>query len=204
MAVPHTINDNVTSEAGSNYNRETYYENCFMIDDQPMPIPSSWQVDPQILTRDAKRKISNGRLHAPYICTVYTITWTYKYLSSDDYKTLYEAYIKATSTNKNIKHYAASADSNRKDAVFATKIYTEDSFKAPLYRINPDTGEHYYKDVVFKLVSVGGKDEKSNYFTKRTSWKNTNSSFNYENYRDKVGTINASTVVDDPDVVSGS
>ena len=188
MAVPHTINDNVTSGAGSNYNRETYYENCFMIDNQPMPIPSSWQVDPQILTRDAKRKIANGVLKAPYICTCYTITWTYKYLSYSDYQKLRQAYIDHCTTDKKVKLYVSTMDSNREDSVFCTLAYTEDGFKAPLYRINPRTGEKYYKDVTFKIVSVGGKDKFTNFFVTRQNFKGVGA-FNYTNYDDRIKDI---------------
>ncbi len=190
MAVPSSINDSNVNDNTSVMAREQFYKNCFMIDGKPMPIPSSWQVDPKILTRDSKRKLSTGALWAPYICTVYTVTWTYKYLSSKDYKKLYDAYIASVASTKDkhgsVKHYIATMDSNRKDSVFCTPCYTEDSFKAPLYRIDPITREHYYKDVTFTIVSLGGPDQKTNYFTKRTSFQNTSSSFNYSNYIEKI------------------
>lgn len=190
MAVPSSLNDNNIEDSSSVIAREVFYKNCFMLDGKPMPIPNSWQVDPKILTRDSKRKLSTGALWAPYICTVYTVTWTYKYLSSKDYKTLYDAYIKSVSKANgkkgSIKHYIATMDSNSKDSVFCTPCYTEDGFKAPLYRIDPITKEHYYKDVVFTIVSLGGPDDKTNYFTKRSSFQNTASKLNYGNYVDVI------------------
>lgn len=202
MSVPSSINSPVSSDSTSAVDRNTFYENCFMIDGVAMPIPSEWEVSPQILTRDSKRKISTGALWAPYICTVYTVTWKYKYLSSKEYRKLYEAYVKSVATNGSIKHYIATMDSNEKNRVFATPAYTENNFKAPLYKIDPITRKHHYKDVTLTMVSLGGADNKTNYFTKKSSFQDASTAFNYNNYVDKISNRYASEDIVDNTVDS--
>ena len=150
MAVPSSLNDNNIEDSSSVIAREVFYKNCFMLDGKPMPIPSSWQVDPKILTRDSKRKLSTGALWAPYICTVYTVTWTYKYLSSTDYDKLYNAYIQKTFDNRSMYHTLETQDSNS-NKTLTLSIYTQGDFSAPLYRIKD--GIRYYRDVEFTFVS---------------------------------------------------
>lgn len=186
MSIPNTINDAVVQDSTSRIPRETFYANCFMINGVAMPIPSSWQVDPKILTRDVKRRLKDGALSAPYITTVYTITWVYKYLKFEAYKKLRQAYIDHCATDKSVKIYVATMDSNRKDSVFCTPAYTEDGFTAPLYKVDPITKEHYYKDVTFTIVSLGGPEDHTNYFVTRESFQSTSTSFNYTNYVNKI------------------
>ena len=136
------------------YDREVEYKNCFRIGKKTMPIPSSWQTKPGILTRDSKRSIKSGTITAPYLNTIYTTEWTYKYLSSADYDKLYAAYITSCAINKNIKHTFASVDSNN-GKVIAYTMYTQSDFGGAIYRINPTTDERYYSNVVFTFVGVG-------------------------------------------------
>lgn len=190
MSIPSTINDTVVQDSTSRTPRETQYANCFKINGVAMPIPSSWQVDPKILTRDAKRKIKSGALRAPYVATCYTITWTYKYLKMHEYNILRQAYIDHCTSDKSVKFCVATMDSNRQDSVFCTMAYTEDGFTAPIYRIDPITNEHYYKDVKFTIVSVGGLDFKTNYFVTRQNFQTSgDSTFNQSNYVERIGDI---------------
>lgn len=196
MALPHTLNDSLPDpyvpETGDSYDRETFYRDCFMINGVAMPIPSSWQVDPKILTRDAKRKIASGVLKAPYICTVYTITWEYKWLELEDYQILRQAYIDHCTTDGKVRIYVATMDSNRKNTVFCTPAYTEDGFTAPIYRIDYRTKEHYYKDVKFTIVSIGGHDDRTNYFVEKSNFQTEgDNTFNKRTYVHRIKNIRA-------------
>jgi len=125
----------------------------FKIDDIVMPRPSEWVTKPKILTRDSERLIGSGRLVAPYLGTVYETTWTYKYLDQFDYMTLYDAYILSCERNKSIEHDLETLDSNTGE-VLKYRIYTQDDFQTPLYRIKD--GIRYYTNVTFTFVGVGG------------------------------------------------
>lgn len=182
------------------YNRNSYYKNCFMIDGVAMPIPSEWGMKPQILTKDAKRKISDGTLKTTYVTTCYTITWKYKYLSLADYKKLYNAYITSCASAKSINHTIATPDSNKEGKIYAGRMYTQDDFEAPLYRIDTNSFTRYYKDVTFTFVTRGGKDSVSNYWQNRTTFQkdtDTTASMTYKSYGRIVNNkMTASAVVD--------
>lgn len=136
------------------YDRDVFYANCFRIDKQSMPIPSSWNTKSNVMTRDSKRSIKNAKLTAPYLNTIMETSWTYKYLTSVEYEKLYTAYILNCAVNKSVYHTFASVDSNT-GKVITYKMYTQADFDAPLYRIDPNTGERYYKDVTFTFVGIG-------------------------------------------------
>lgn len=123
---------------------------AFKIDDVEMPRPSDWLVNPKPMSIDAERVAGTGEAIVPYLRTVYEVTWTYKYLSSEDYDKLYNAYIKNTITNRSMYHTLETLDSNSNETL-TLNIYTQGDFSAPLYRIK--NGVRYYKDVKFVFVS---------------------------------------------------
>lgn len=127
----------------------------FMIDGIDMPKPSDWLVNPKPMSSDAERLVGSGKMVIPYLTTAYEVTWTYKYLSSEDYDKLYDAYILSTIRNKSMYHTLTTKDSNSNN-VMTLDIYTQSDFSAPLYRIK--NGIRYYKDVKFVFVSLGGDE----------------------------------------------
>ena len=127
----------------------------FMIDGKDMPKPSDWLVNPKPMSSDAERLVGSGKMVIPYLTTAWEITWTYKWLSSDDYDKLYDAYILSTIRNKSMYHTLTTKDSNS-DKVVTCNIYTQSDFSAPVYRIK--NGKRYYKDVKFVFVSLGGEE----------------------------------------------
>lgn len=127
----------------------------FMIDGKDMPKPSNWLVNPKPMSSDAERLVGSGKMVIPYLTTAWEITWTYKYLSSEDYDKLYDAYILSTIRNKSMYHTLTTKDSNS-NKVMTLDIYTQSDFSAPLYRIK--NGIRYYKDVKFVFVSLGGDE----------------------------------------------
>lgn len=127
----------------------------FAIDNIEMPRPSDWLVNPKPMSSDAERLIGNGRAVVPYLTTAYEVTWTYRYLSSEDYDKIYDAYIRKTTENKSMYHTLTTKDSNS-DNILTLDIYTQSDFSAPLYRIK--NGKRYYKDVKFVFVSLGGDE----------------------------------------------
>lgn len=127
----------------------------FMIDGKDMPKPSDWLVNPKPMSSDAERLVGSGKMVIPYLTTAWEVTWTYKYLSSEDYDKLYDAYILSTIRNKSMYHTLTTKDSNS-NKVMTLDIYTQSDFSAPLYRIK--NGVRYYKDVKFVFVSLGGDE----------------------------------------------
>ena len=127
----------------------------FMIDGINMPKPSDWLVNPKPMSSDAERLVGSGKMVIPYLTTAWEVTWTYKYLSSEDYDKLYDAYILSTIRNKSMYHTLTTKDSNS-NKVMTLDIYTQSDFSAPLYRIK--NGKRYYKDVKFVFVSLGGDE----------------------------------------------
>ena len=127
----------------------------FMIDGIDMPKPSDWLVNPKPMSSDAERLVGSGKMVIPYLTTAYEVIWTYKYLSSEDYDKLYDAYILSTIRNKSMYHTLTTKDSNS-DEIMTLDIYTQSDFSAPLYRIK--NGKRYYKDVKFIFVSLGGEE----------------------------------------------
>lgn len=123
---------------------------AFKIDGVEMPRPSDWLVNPKPMSIDAERVAGTGEAIVPYLRTVYEVTWTYKYLSSEDYDKLYNAYIKNTITNRSMYHTLETFDSNSNETL-TLNIYTQGDFTAPLYRIKD--GIRYYRDVKFVFVS---------------------------------------------------
>ena len=123
---------------------------AFKIDGVEMPRPSDWLVNPKPMSIDAERVAGTGEAIVPYLRTVYEVTWTYKYLSSEDYDKLYNAYIKNTITNRSMYHTLETLDSNSNETL-TLNIYTHGDFTAPLYRIKD--GIRYYRDVKFVFVS---------------------------------------------------
>lgn len=127
----------------------------FMIDGKDMPKPSDWLVNPKPMSSDAERLVGSGKMVIPYLTTAYEVTWTYKYLSNNDYDKLYDAYILSTIRNKSMYHKLTTKDSNS-NKTLTLDIYTQSDFSAPLYRIK--NGIRYYKDVKFVFVSLGGDE----------------------------------------------
>lgn len=127
----------------------------FAMDGIEMPRPSDWLVNPKPMSSDAERLIGNGKAVVPYLTTAYEVTWTYRFLSSEDYDKLYDAYILSTIRNKSMYHTLTTKDSNS-DEIMNLEIYTQSDFTAPLYRIK--NGVRYYKDVKFTFVSLGGDE----------------------------------------------
>lgn len=127
--------------------------NPFTIDGKSMPMPSSWVTSPQIMTTDAKRTVSTGRLVAKYLQTVWVTEWTYAYITQEQYDILYNAYILSCDINKNIEHTFTTIDSNT-GKLLSYKMYTQNDFKAPLYRVR--NGIREYVNVTFTFTGVGG------------------------------------------------
>jgi hypothetical protein len=127
----------------------------FAIDGIEMPRPSDWLVNPKPMSSDAERLVGTGKMVIPYLTTAWEVTWTYKYLSQEDYDKLYDAYILSTIRNKNMYHTLITKDSNSNE-IKTLEIYTQSDFTAPLYRIK--NGKRYYKDVKFVFVSLGGDE----------------------------------------------
>lgn len=127
----------------------------FQIDGVDMPKPSSWTTKPNILTAESERLVGNGKLVAPYLTTIWETTWTYKLLSQEDYDKLYDAYITSCIRNKNLEHDFSTLDSNTGKQL-RYRMYTQNDFNAPLYRIH--NGKRIYKDISFTFVGVGGEE----------------------------------------------
>jgi hypothetical protein len=127
----------------------------FAIDGIEMPKPSDWLVNPKPMASDSERTAGTGKAIVPYLTTAYEVTWTYKFLSAEQYDILYDAYIRKTTQNKSMYHTLTTRDSNSDD-IMELEIYTQGDFTAPLYRIK--NGVRYYKDVKFVFVSLGGDD----------------------------------------------
>lgn len=123
---------------------------AFKIDGVEMPRPSEWLVKPKPLSSDAERVAGTGEAVVPYLRMVYEVTWTYKYIQTQDFDKLYNAYIKATIKNKQMYHTIETLDSNS-DETLSLNVYTQSDFSAPLYRIK--NGIRYYKDVKLVFVS---------------------------------------------------
>lgn len=123
---------------------------AFKIDGVEMPRPSEWLVNPKPLSSDAERVAGTGEAVVPYLRMVYEVTWTYKYIQTQDFDKLYNAYIKATIKNKSMYHTIETLDSNS-DETLSLNVYTQSDFSAPLYRIK--NGIRYYKDVKLVFVS---------------------------------------------------
>lgn len=123
---------------------------AFKIDGVDMPRPSEWLVNPKPLSSDAERVAGTGEAVVPYLRMVYEVTWTYKYIQTQDFDKLYNAYIKATIKNKSMYHTIETLDSNS-DETLSLNVYTQSDFSAPLYRIK--NGIRYYKDVKLVFVS---------------------------------------------------
>lgn len=129
--------------------------NDFMIDDKQMPKPSSWLVNPKPMSSDAERLVGSGKMVIPYLTTAYEVTWTYKWLSQEEYDIIYDAYIASTTRNKSFYHKLKTLDSNTGNSM-TLDIYTQGDFTGPLYRIK--NGIRYYKDIKFVFVSLGGDE----------------------------------------------
>lgn len=123
---------------------------AFKIDGVEMPRPSEWLVNPKPLSSEAERVAGTGEAVVPYLRMVYEVTWTYKYIQTQDFDKLYNAYIKATIKNKSMYHTIETLDSNS-DETLSLNVYTQSDFSAPLYRIK--NGIRYYKDVKLVFVS---------------------------------------------------
>lgn len=127
----------------------------FMIDGKDMPRPSDWLVNPKPISSDAERLIGNGRAVVPYLTTAYEVTWTYKYMTQEQYDVIYDAYILSTVRNKSMYHKLTTLDSNTGKSL-TLDIYTQSDFSAPLYRIKG--GKRYYTNIKFVFVSLGGDE----------------------------------------------
>lgn len=123
---------------------------AFKIDGVEMPRPSEWLVNPKPLSSEAERVAGTGEAVVPYLRMVYEVTWTYKYIQTQDFDKIYNAYIKATIKNKSMYHTIETLDSNS-DETLSLNVYTQSDFSAPLYRIK--NGIRYYKDVKLVFVS---------------------------------------------------
>lgn len=129
--------------------------NDFMIDNKKMPKPSIWLVNPKPMSSDAERLVGSGKMVIPYLTTAYEVTWTYKWLSQEEYDIIYDAYIASTTRNKSFYHKLKTLDSNTGNSM-TLDIYTQSDFTGPLYRIK--NGIRYYKDIKFVFVSLGGDE----------------------------------------------
>lgn len=126
-----------------------------MIDGIEMPKPSSWMTKPNIMTSESERLVGNGKLVAKYLTTIWETTWTYKKLEQAEYDLLYDVYIKSCIRDKSLEHDFCTLDSNTGE-VLSYRIYTQNDFQAPLYRIV--NGKRVYKDITFTFIGVGGDD----------------------------------------------
>ena len=106
----------------------------FALDGIEMPKPNEWLVNVKPMSSDAERLAGSGKMVIPYLTTAYEVTWTYKYLSAEQYDLLYDTYIRKTIRDKNFYHTLTTKDSNS-DEILNLDIYTQSDFTAPLYRI---------------------------------------------------------------------
>lgn len=124
----------------------------FKMDGISMPDPSTYEVDPKPMSADSHRLIETGELVAPYVSMQYTITWKYNFLDNQEYQLLYNQYVLQSIQNKSLYHTLKTLDSNTGEEK-EFDIYLQSDFKAPLYFIDPETKERYYKDVIFTFVT---------------------------------------------------
>ena len=121
----------------------------FKIDGKTMPKPSSINISNKIISSSAERIAATGELVVTYLRTVREVVWTYKYLTSDEYDILYNAYIKSVIDTGIIYRTVETLDSNNGNQL-TINTYTQDNFNAPLYRIN--NGERQYVNVELTFV----------------------------------------------------
>lgn len=135
----------------------------FMIDGIVMPDPHVWYVCDVIYTKDAERLAANGKLIAPYFCSIKEVYWKYKYISQPDFKLLYDTYIRGTINNRNTEHLLRTRDNLSEGGavtdgykIIETIVSTDGKFKPkPCYIKN---GVYYYKDIEIVFIGVGGEE----------------------------------------------
>lgn len=131
----------------------------FMIDGKNMPEPDEYQIDPNIVSSDATRRVDDGVAIVPFLTVACTITWKYKYIDQKSYDLLYDAYIletlrkSQTDPDNAMYHTLRTKDSNSGN-IYNFTIYTQNDFKAPLKKIV--NGVREYRDVIFTFTSIGG------------------------------------------------
>lgn len=143
----------------------------FQIDGVNMPTPNSYSTDTQIVsTEDSGRLAGNGAMQIDFLTHVFVTTWTYRYMTGDEYDLVYQNYVVSTIKNKNMYHTLKTLNSNG-DNSLTYEIYTQDEIKAllqkrtfkPSYYMGKyfENGVRMYKDVTFTFVGVGGEDYES-------------------------------------------
>lgn len=153
----------------------------FQIDGVTVTKPYNFETTIQIIsTDDSGRLAGNGAMQIDFLTHVYVTTWTYGYMTGDEYDLIYQNYILNTIKNENMYHTLKTIDSNTRKSL-TYKIYTQDQLKAELYKCVTDEQQRkeifgklknepvsymglnfvnevaVYKDVVFTFVGVGGE-----------------------------------------------
>lgn len=118
-----------------------------------MPKPHTWEVDLVPLRTDSERLPATGRFVSNFVCYTKQVIWTYKKLTEDEYKLLYDNYVNSCTVENKGETTITTEDSNTGE-VITLIIYVQDDFKAPLYRIN--NGKREYRNITFTFVGVGG------------------------------------------------
>lgn len=143
----------------------------FQIDGINMPKPYNFNTETQIIsTEDSGRLAGNGAMQVDYLTYVFVTTWSYDFMTGDEYDLVYKNYIEKTIKTKNMYHTLKTINSNTCESV-EYKIYTQDKTSAELDRFNKQlynymgltfvNGARVYKDVTFTFVGVGGEDYES-------------------------------------------
>lgn len=111
-----------------------------------MPKPSNYTINPKPLSSNAERVAGTGELFAPFLRMCYEIVWEYKYLSEEEFRRIYNAYIGYVENNKSLYIEVMTLDSNaslsggqigtdKGSQVYSA--YVQGDFTAPMYHIMP-------------------------------------------------------------------
>ena len=127
----------------------------FQIDGVSMPTPNFVEVSSERMS-ESKRLPGNGEMKSKYLGTAFNVTWKYSLINQGEFKLLNDAYIKATTDNKNMFHNIKTLNLSSGDVEsIELTIYTEGSFKATPY-MNKN-GLLYYRDVVLNMTDKAGE-----------------------------------------------
>lgn len=135
----------------------------FMIDGVVMPDPHIWDIYDVVQVKDPERLPGNGKLIAPYFCSIKEVYWRYKWMSQADFKLLYNTYIRGTINNRDTEHLLKTRDNISEEDVITggyktieVVVSTDGQFKPKPYMIK--NGIIYYKDIEIVFVGVGGEE----------------------------------------------
>lgn len=143
----------------------------FQIDDVNMPIPNNYNTTTQIIsTDDSGRLAGNGAMQIDFLTHVFVTTWSYTFMTGDEFDIVYKNYVENTIKNKNMYHTLKTINSNTGESL-TYRIYTQDEISAQLKKYSKNqchymglqfiNGVRLYQDVVFTFVGVGGEEYES-------------------------------------------